>query len=138
VRLQSAILARYAEVDEHGLLNVIGGGLDISSARHNCPRPWSSPSRFSSPSTRARPARPSSSVSKFSTLSSRASASLLSSRPHRSSDYHEEHADGLFAVAGSYELFAEQAGNHSVRVTLDGEPVAGIPYRVFFVDPDAE
>jgi hypothetical protein len=138
VRVQLAVLARYAEVEEQmGLLNLTGAGIDIFGVRSvpaDLPVHFALQLRFEEQEV---------GIERQVTLAVKGADLAVESQPASFSitpqlgPYHAAGWQGIYAVAGGIVLPVTAAGTYFLDVMFDGEsePAGSVPFQVFL---DAE
>jgi hypothetical protein len=129
MKLQTAMLARYAEVEpQGGLLNVTGGGVDVFGIP-NVPAdfPMAFVLQLTFDQTEA-------------DIEHRLGVTVLGPELQpvgehidlpftpRFGEYRPEGWRGIFAVTGAIDLRVEAYGAHSIQIRFDGELAGDIPF----------
>ena len=131
MRVQAALLARFAETDpESGLLNLVGGGLDVfglNEAPAQFPVAFAVLLRFAE--SEADRTFDLTFVLRGPALEPVGEPTSFEITP-RLGEYHAEGSEGTFTATGALRLITESVGTHSVSVQIDGIEAGVIPFQV--------
>lgn len=135
MKVQTALLARYAEVEQQGgLLNVTGGGLDVFGlSRLPTEFPVAFVLQLSFDETEADEEHQLSVVVLGPDLQPVGQRVVVPFTPSLG-ELHAEGWRGVFSVAGSIELRVESFGPHSVQIDVDGKQTGDIPFQTVRAD----
>jgi len=131
MKVQTALLARYAEVEsESGLLNVTGGGLSVFGSDR---LPLELPVGFVLQLTFDESEADQEHRLEVEVLGPDLQAvgeTIDVPFTPRFGQFHTPGWRGFFAITGSLTLLMEAAGAHSVQIALDGQIAGDIPFLV--------
>jgi len=131
VRVQAALLARFAETDpDSGLLNLMGGGLDVIGLNHlpaQFPVSFAVVLRF--PEEEAGHEVQLKLVIRGPGLETVGEPATFQITPGLGG-HHAPGWEGTFTVTGALRLVVESTGTHSISVQIDGTEAGVIPFQV--------
>ncbi len=135
MKVQTALLARYAEVEQQGgLLNVTGGGIDVFGvSRLPADFPVAFVLQLSFDDAEADQPHELAVTVLGPDLQPVGRRTTVPFTP-TFGELHAEGWRGIFSVAGTLELEIEQFGPHSVQVDIDGKQAGDIPFRAVHAD----
>jgi hypothetical protein len=136
VKVTLALLARYAEVDQDGLLNIVGGGIEVFGLRElPAEFPMGFALQFRYPQDEAGVPRTITLTTLGPTLEVVGEITEFEVTPTLS-EFHAEGWQGIYAVTGGIDLTVESPGAHSIGIKIDGIESGDIPFQALLVEDD--